>query len=151
MVLVGRPDYRIVFVPSRGALEWVTWMHHRRELKPLHLWHHLSWFLFGFYPCGNLELVFISVPSSGSSKTDFVWKTYCVFYIEDFTGLSFIKRFYLSTFGFMIHCWTVMFICMILSCSSLWFQRAQDHRKRSSDAQDIIVFVWVFLQLFVQR
>ena len=39
------------------------------ELKPLHTWHHhLSWFLSGFYPCENLELVFISIPSSSSSK-----------------------------------------------------------------------------------
>jgi hypothetical protein len=32
---------------------------------------HLSWFLFGFYPCEVLELVVISMTSSSSLKTDF--------------------------------------------------------------------------------
>jgi hypothetical protein len=37
----------------------------------LHTLHHLSWFLFGFYPYEVLELLFISMTSSSSSKTDF--------------------------------------------------------------------------------
>jgi hypothetical protein len=46
----------------------------------LHTWHYLSWFLFGFYPCEILELVVFSMASSSSSKTDFVWNSYCVFW-----------------------------------------------------------------------
>ena len=120
----------------------------RRELKPLHTWHHLSWFLFGFPPCVVLELVMIFTASSSSSKTDFVWKTYCVFYIEGFTDLTFIKRFNLSSFGFMIHCWTMMFLCIFLMSSLLWFQRAKDHQKRSPDAKDIVVLVFGFPAVF---
>ena len=58
---------------------------------------------------------------------------------------GFIERSNLSPFGFILHCWTMMFLCMILLCSSLRFQRAQDHRKRSPDEKDIAVFVSLFL------
>ena len=57
-----------------------------------YLAYHLSWFLFGFYPCENLELVFISIPSSSSSKTDFLCISCYVFDIGGFTGLSFLER-----------------------------------------------------------
>ena len=170
----GRPGYRIDTVLSRGALEWVTWSHLCGEVKPLHTWHIISWFLFGFYPCENLELVFISMPSSSSSKTDFIciscgvfwyWRFYrFVFYkrgktlllwfpphmmdydmytwscracdylrnklkiikteswwiscwvlmIGGFTGCSFIEKVYLSPFGFILPCCTMMFLCIIL-------------------------------------
>jgi hypothetical protein len=50
----------------------------RRELKPLHLRHHLSWLFFGFYPCEDLELVFISMTSSSPSKTDLARISYGV-------------------------------------------------------------------------
>ena len=139
-----------------------------------YLAHHISWFLFGFYPCENLQLVFISIPSSSSSKTDFMCISCCVFDIGGFIDLSFPERsnsllvvssshdglwcvyawsfracdypwnnpkviqngvlmnivlrfgcwriyrlflfreVYLSTFGFILHLWTMMFICMIL-------------------------------------
>ena len=75
-----------------------------------YLAYHLSWFLFGFYPCENLELVFISIPSSSLSKTDFIWISCYVFDVEGFTGRSFLERFYISTFGFILHLWTMMFI-----------------------------------------
>ena len=89
----GRPGYRIDGVLSRGALKWVTWSHLCGELKPLHTWqYHLSWFLFGFYPCENLELVFISIPNSSSSKTDFIWISCGVFYVGGFTGSSLVER-----------------------------------------------------------
>ena len=54
--------------------------------------HHLSWFLFVFYPCENLEFVFISMPSSSSSKTDFIWISCGVFDVGGFTGLSLVER-----------------------------------------------------------
>ena len=57
-----------------------------------YLAYHLSWFLFGFYPCEDLELVFISMTSSSSSKTDFICISCCVFDIGGFTGLSFLER-----------------------------------------------------------
>ena len=67
------------------------------------------------------------------------------FWFGGFIGSSFIERSNLSPFGFILHCWTMMFLCMILLCSSLRFQRAQDHRKRSPDEKDIAVFVSQFL------
>ena len=57
-----------------------------------YLAYHLSWFLFGFSPCENLELVFISIPSSSSSKTDFMCISCCVFDIGGFTDLSFLEK-----------------------------------------------------------
>ena len=37
-----------------------------------------------------------------------------------------------------------MFLCIILKCSSLRFQRAQDHRNRSPDEKVIAVFFLLF-------
>ena len=75
---------------------------------------YLSWFLFGFYPCEDLELVFISMTSSSSSKTDFEWISYGVFDVGGFTDLSFRERSNLSSFGFILPCCTMMFLCMNL-------------------------------------
>ena len=47
-----------------------------------YLAYHLSWFLFGFSPCWVLVLVVIFMTSPSSSKTDFLWKTCCVFVLE---------------------------------------------------------------------
>ena len=77
--LVGRPGLGEIVVLSRGALVWVTYSIVRRELKPLHHRHHLSWLLFGPYPWEVLELVLISMTSSSSSKTDSICILYCVF------------------------------------------------------------------------
>jgi hypothetical protein len=41
------------------------------------------------YPCEVLELVFILITSSSSSKTDFLWKTCCVFDVAEFTSSSY--------------------------------------------------------------
>ena len=57
-----------------------------------YLAYHLSWFLFGFYPCVNLELVFISISSSSSSKTNFIGISYGVFDVGGFTGSSLVER-----------------------------------------------------------
>ena len=54
--------------------------------------YHLSWFLFGFYPCENLELVFISIPSSSSSKTDLIGISCGVFDVGGFIGSSLVER-----------------------------------------------------------
>jgi hypothetical protein len=43
----------------------------QREIKRLHVLHHISWFLLGSYQCGDLELVVISMTSSNSLKMDF--------------------------------------------------------------------------------
>jgi hypothetical protein len=42
-----------------------------QELKPLHTWHHLSWFLFGFSICEVLDLMIIFTAIPSSSKTIF--------------------------------------------------------------------------------
>ena len=42
--------------------------------------------LFGSYPLEDLELVLISMTSSSSSKTDFIYIPLCVFDIGVFTG-----------------------------------------------------------------
>ena len=57
-----------------------------------YLVYHLSWFLFAFYPCENLELVFISIPSSSLSKTDFIWISCGVFDVGGFAGSSLVER-----------------------------------------------------------
>jgi hypothetical protein len=40
----------------------------QRELKPLHIWHLLSWLLFCHYSYGDLELVVILMTSASSLK-----------------------------------------------------------------------------------
>jgi hypothetical protein len=82
MILVG---LRIVSHPSKRGSRVINLRIRRRELKPSHLRHHLSLLLFGFYPCEDLELEFISMTSSISSKTDFAWISYCVFDYEGFS------------------------------------------------------------------
>ena len=77
---------------------------------------------------------------------EFGWKTYCVFGVGGFTSRSFLERSYLSILGFILHLWTMMFLCIFLSCSLWWFQRAQEHRKQSPDTKLIVVFILVFLQ-----
>jgi hypothetical protein len=99
-----------------------------------------------------LELVVISMASSSSSKMDFGWKSYWVFGVGGFTGLSFIDRSNLSLFDFTLPCWTMMFLRIYLYISLLWFQRAQDYQKRSPDAQVITIFcVGVAASFWVAR
>ena len=69
--------------------------------------------------------------------------------LEDLPVVPF-REVYLSTFGFILHHWTVLFLCIILQCSSLRFQQAQDHQNRSSDEKVIAVFVLQFLSVFSQ-
>ena len=73
------------------------------------------------------------------------------FWFGGFIGCSFIERSNLSPFGFILHYWTMMFLYTILESSSLRFQRAQEHRKRSPDDQDMFVFVLDFFLFFVGR
>ena len=68
------------------------------------------------------------------------------FDIGEFTGCSFIEKVYLSTFCFILPCFTMMFLCMILLSSSLRFQRAKDHQNRSPDEKVMPVLVPVVLQ-----
>jgi hypothetical protein len=86
----------------------------QRELKPLHTWHYISWFLFDFYSCEFLELVVISRISSSSSKTDFVWNSYCVFGVWRFYRFIFIAKSKLLLFGFILLCCTMIFLWMKL-------------------------------------
>ena len=91
-MLVERPDYRIDSrTIKRGSqvsnLIASLW----RAQTFAYLTYHLSCMLFGFYPCENLELVFISIPSSSSSKTDFI-NILLHFYVGGFTGLSFLRE-----------------------------------------------------------
>jgi hypothetical protein len=75
----------------------------------------LSWLLFGFYPCEVLEIVVISMTSSRSSKMDFVRNSYCVFGVWRFYRFIFIAKSNLLPFGFILLCWTMMFLWMKLS------------------------------------
>jgi hypothetical protein len=51
-------------------------------------WHHISWFLFGFYPCEVLGLVVISMTSSSSSKTHSYGNLIAFLVFGGFTGSS---------------------------------------------------------------
>ena len=143
-----RPDYRIDATLSRGALEWVTWSY-RSERAQTFAYLASSFLVLiwpssmcGFRACHDLQykLKFI--------KKGFRMENLLRFWYWRFTDMSFIKRVNLSTFGFMIHCWTMMFLCIILMSSLLWFQRAKDHQKRSPDAKDIVVLVFGFPAVF---
>jgi hypothetical protein len=79
----------------------------------LHTWHHLSWLLFGFYPCEVLELVVILMTSSNSSKTDSYGELVVFFMVREFTGssyreVSYLKR--LHTWPHLSFCWVLFFI-----------------------------------------
>ena len=56
-----------------------------------YLAYHLSWFLFGSSPCWILVLVVIFMTSPSSPKTDFVWKTCCVFVLKVLPVFRFIE------------------------------------------------------------
>ena len=64
--------------------------------------------------------------------------------------LFLFREVYLSTFGFILYHWTMLFLCIILQCSSLRFQRAQDHQNQSPDEKVIAVFVLLLLSVFRQ-
>ena len=113
-MLVGRPGYWIDTVLSRGALDWALAYQLERAQTFAYLAFHLSWLLFGFCPCVNLEFVFISIPSSSSSKTDFIWISCCVFYVGGFTDLPFLREVKLFSCGFLLTWWTMMFLCILL-------------------------------------
>ena len=67
-----------------------------------YLAYHLSWFLFGFYPCENLELG--SSPYQALVHQKRISYEYLVafFDVGRFTGLSSIERSYLSSFGVIL-------------------------------------------------
>jgi hypothetical protein len=72
LIVFGRPGFRIGSrTIKRGTRVSNLIVSFQRELKPLHIWHHPSWILFGFYPCDVLELVVISMTRSSSLKMDF--------------------------------------------------------------------------------
>ena len=72
-MLFERPDYRIDSrTIKRGSQVSNLIASLLRAQTFAYLTYHLSWLLFGLYPCENLELMFISIPSSSSSKTDFI-------------------------------------------------------------------------------
>ena len=102
--LVGRPVYRIDGRTIKRALEWVTRSYHSKGAQTFAFLHHISWLLFGSYPCGVLELVVIFMTSSSSSKTDFAWETCCIFQVGGFTGLYFIDRSNISSFVSILPC-----------------------------------------------
>jgi len=58
-----------------------------------------------------------------------------------FTGSWLLQRSYLSQFGFILPCWTIMFLCIILYNFLFSSKRAQDHQKRSPGSKVIEVFV----------
>ena len=94
-MLVERPGYRIDNrTIKRGSQVSNSIASLWRAQNFAYLAYHLSWLLFGFYPCENLELVFISIASSSSSKTDFICTSCCVFYVGGFSGVSFLERSY---------------------------------------------------------
>ena len=92
-MLLGRTAYRIDVVLSRGVLKWVTWSHLCGRAQTFtYLAYHVSCLLFDFYPFEDLEVLFISIPSSSSSKTDFISLSCCIFYVGGFTALCFLER-----------------------------------------------------------
>ena len=108
------PFLILIWLLSMWGLGACGYSHDKLKFIKTDLTSYLSWFLFGSCPCEDLELVFISMTSSSSSKTDFEWISYLVFDIEGFSGVSFIERSNLSSFGFNLPYWTMMFPCMIL-------------------------------------
>jgi hypothetical protein len=86
-----RPSYRIDSRTIKRGSRVSNLVVSFRELKHLHTWHHLSWFLFIFSLCEVLELVVIFTVIPSSSKMDFVWKTYYIFGVGGFIDLC-LKR-----------------------------------------------------------
>ena len=80
MVVVGRPGYRIDNrTIKRGSQVSNLTVSFERAQTFAYLASYLSWFLFGFYPCEDLELVVILMTSSSSSKTDLASYLFLVF------------------------------------------------------------------------
>ena len=72
MVVVGRPGYRIDNrTIKKGSQVSNLTVSSERAQTFAYLASYLFLFLFGFYPCENLELVMISMTNSNSPKTDF--------------------------------------------------------------------------------
>ena len=93
MMLVERPGYRIDSrTIKRGSQVSNLIVSLWRAQSFAFLAYHLSWLLFGFYPCEDLELGFISIASSSSTKTDFICTSCCVFDVGGFSGVSFLER-----------------------------------------------------------
>ena len=145
MVVVVRPGYRIDSRTIKRGSRVSTFTVSFGESSNLCI---IGIIFLGSYPWEDLELVLFSMTSSSSSKTDCICLLYCVFDIGGFTGLSFIDRSNLSSFESILPNWTMMFQCILLKGSSLQFQRAQEHRKRSPDSKYMIVLVMLFLPVF---
>ena len=71
----------------------------RRDLKPLHPWHHNSWFLFDLYRCVVFVLLVFFMTSSSPSKTRFSSFFYCVFDVGNSTSLCLTKVSHLAMCG----------------------------------------------------
>jgi hypothetical protein len=111
-----RPGFRIDSRTTKRGSRVSNLVVSFRELKPLHTWHHLFWFLFGFSLCQVLYIVVIFTVIPSSSKMDFVWKPYCIFGVGGFTDLC-LKRG--QTF---LHLFLSSFVG--LWCFYAWFSRA---------------------------
>ena len=78
MMLVERPGYRIDNrTINRGSRASILIVSRRRELKPLHPWHHIYCFLFGSYLCEWLVLLMLVMTSPSSSKTTWAASDAC--------------------------------------------------------------------------
>ena len=124
----GRPGYRIDSrTIKRGSqvsnLIESLW----RAQTFAYLAYHLSWFLFvffslwGFGACCDLHDK-LRFTENGLRK-----KNLQHFRCWRFYRLIFIERSNLYPFGFIFHCWTMMFLCIILQLYSLLVQQAKNH------------------------
>jgi hypothetical protein len=67
LIVFRRLGFRIVSRTIKRGSQVSNLIIFFRETHTLHSWHHLSWFLYGFYPCEVLELVVILMKISSSS------------------------------------------------------------------------------------
>ena len=138
MVLVRRPGYRLGHIV-------------RGELKPLHPWHHLYWFLFGFSLCEFCSLW------SSSWQALVHWKRISYASSFMFSMLEFLSVLIFWSFH-LLPCWHFN-LSMICSISFSWswvvlyvrtlsfsiaLKQAQDHQNRSSYGKVMLVLAVLF-------
>jgi hypothetical protein len=80
---------RIVGRSIKRALECLTWLYRSERAQTLACFESCFLVVLGSYTCDILELVFILMTSSNSSKTDYEFITCCVFELGDFLGFTY--------------------------------------------------------------
>ena len=116
-----------------------------------YLAYHISWFLFGFYPCEELELGSSSCQALAHPNRDFIRSSCCVLDVgfwclscSSWQAQVLRKRFY---FGKLLAFSVAEILPVRLwgkSHTLLSFQQSWFHLIRSSFAKVIAVLVWLF-------